>query len=54
MLLTPSYGVYSAYLYGIPTTADTTTLTLQVRDGAGDTARQAFSFTIGPGNAHPG
>jgi hypothetical protein len=53
MLLTPSYGVYSAYVYGIPTTAGTTTLTLQVRDGAGDTAQQAFSFTIGPGTPTP-
>ncbi len=53
MLLTPSYGVYSAYVYGIPTTAATTTLTLQVRDGIGDTARQAFSFTINPGTPTP-
>jgi hypothetical protein len=53
MLLTPSYGVYSAYLYGIPTTAGTTTLTLQVRDGVGDTAQQAFSFTINPGTPTP-
>ncbi|HEY5013363.1 MAG TPA: hypothetical protein VIK61_11750, partial [Acidimicrobiia bacterium] len=30
MLLTPSYGVYSAYVYGIPTTTGATTLTLQV------------------------
>ena len=53
MLLTPSYGVYSAYLYGIPTTAGTTTLTLRVRDGVGDTAQQAFSFTINPGTPTP-
>jgi large repetitive protein len=53
MLLTPSYGVYSAYVYGIPTTAGTATLTLQVRDGVGDTARQAFSFTIQPGTPTP-
>lgn len=54
MLLTPSYGVYSAYVYGIPITVGTTTLTLQVRDGVGDTAKQAFSFTINPGTPlHP-
>ncbi len=53
MLLTSSYGVYSAYVYGIPTTTGTTTLTLQVRDGVGDTARQAFSFTINPGTPTP-
>ena len=53
MLLTPSYGVYSAYLYGIPTAAGTTTLTLQVRDGVGDTAQQSFSFTINPGTPTP-
>jgi hypothetical protein len=50
MLLTPSYGVYSAYVYGIPITAvGRITFTLQVRDGVGDTARQAFSLTISPG-----
>jgi hypothetical protein len=53
MLLTPSYGVYSAYVYGIPITVGTTTLTLQVRDGGGGTARQAFSFTINPGTPPP-
>ena len=44
--LTPSYGVYSAYVYGTPTTAQTSTFTLQVRDGAGDTAQQVFTLTI--------
>jgi hypothetical protein len=53
MLLTPSYGVYSAYVYGIPIAVGKTTLTLQVRDGVGDTARQAFSFTINPGKPLP-
>lgn len=53
MLLTPSYGVYSAYVYGIPIAAGKTTLTLEVRDGIGDTARQAFSFTINPGTPTP-
>ena len=53
MLLTSSYGVYSAYVYGVPTAAGTTTLTLQVRDGVGDTAQQAFSFTINPGMPTP-
>src|SRR5260370_3799471 len=46
--LTPSYGVYSAYVYGTPTTAQTSTFTLQVRDGVGDTAQQAFTLTITP------
>jgi hypothetical protein len=44
--LTPSYGVYSAYVYGTPTKAQTSTFTLQVKDGVGDTARQAFTLTI--------
>ena len=44
--LTPYYGVYSAYVYGTPTKAQTSTFTLQVRDGVGDTARQAFTLTI--------
>jgi hypothetical protein len=48
LALTPSYGVYSAYVYGTPTKAQTSTFTLQVRDGIGDTARQAFTLTINP------
>lgn len=46
--LTPSYGVYSAYVYGTPTTIQTSSFTLQVKDGVGDTARQAFTLTIDP------
>jgi hypothetical protein len=46
--LTPYYGAYSAYVYGTPTTAQTSTFTLQVRDGVGDTAQQAFTLTINP------
>jgi hypothetical protein len=46
--LTPSYGVYSAYVHGTPTTAQTSTFTLQVRDGVGHTAQQAFTLTINP------
>ena len=46
--LTPSYGVYSAYIYGTPTQAQASTFTLQVKDGVGDTARQAFSLTTDP------
>jgi hypothetical protein len=46
--LTPSYGVYSAYVYGTPTTVQTSTFTLQVRDGQGGTARQAYTLTINP------
>jgi large repetitive protein len=44
--LTPYYGVYSAYVYGTPSKAQTSTFTLQVRDGVGDTAQQAFTLTI--------
>jgi hypothetical protein len=44
--LTPSYGVYSAYVYGTPTTQQIGTFTLQVKDGVGDTARQAFTLTV--------
>jgi Putative Ig domain len=46
--LTPSYGVYSAYVYGTPTKAQTSAFTLQVRDGVGDTAQKAFTLTIDP------
>jgi hypothetical protein len=53
MLLAPSYGVYSTYVYGKPINVGTATFTLQVRDGIGDTARQAFSLTINPGTPQP-
>lgn len=46
LTLTPNYGVYSAYVYGTPTTVQTSAFTLQVRDGAGHTAQQAFTLTI--------
>jgi len=46
--LTPYYGVYSAYIYGTPTTLQTSSFTLQVRDGAGHTAQEAFTLTIDP------
>jgi hypothetical protein len=46
--LTPSYGVYSAYVVGTPSTLQTSTFTLQVEDGVGHTARQAFTLTINP------
>src|ERR1700736_2385504 len=50
MLLTPSYGVYSAYVYGIPITAvGTMRFTLQGSDGVGDTGGQGFSLTTTPG-----
>jgi hypothetical protein len=48
LTLTPSYGVYSAYVYGTPTKVQASSFTLQVRDGVGDTARQAFTLTIDP------
>jgi Putative Ig domain len=48
LTLTPYYGVYSAYVYGTPTKVQTSSFTLQVQDGAGHTARQAFSLTIDP------
>ncbi len=44
--LTSSYGVYSAYVYGTTTNQQTATFTLQVKDGVGDTARQAFTLTV--------
>jgi Putative Ig domain len=44
--LTPSYGVYSAYVHGTPTNQQTATFTVQVKDGVGDTARQAFTLTV--------
>jgi hypothetical protein len=51
LALTPSYGVYSAYIYGTPKKVQTSSFTLQVRDGVGHTARQAFTLTIAP--THP-
>ena len=43
-----NFGVYSAQIAGTPRQTGTSTFTLQVTDGAGHTARQAFSFTIDP------
>lgn len=43
-----NFGVYSAQIAGTPTQVQTSTFTLQVTDGVGDTARQAFTLTIGP------
>jgi hypothetical protein len=43
-----NYGVYSVLISGTPTQVQTTNFTLQVRDGVGDTAQQAFTLTIDP------
>jgi Putative Ig domain len=43
-------GGTSAMVFGTPTKAGTFSFTLQVTDNAGNTARQAFSITIGTGN----
>ena len=43
-----NFGVYSAQISGTPTQAGTSTFTLQVTDGGGDTAQQAFTLTIDP------
>jgi Putative Ig domain len=43
-----NFGVYSAQIAGTPKQTGTSTFTLQVTDGAGHTARQAFTLTIDP------
>jgi putative Ig domain-containing protein len=42
----PGCGVHCARVIGTPTTAQTTTFTVQVTDSAGQSAQQAFSLTI--------
>ena len=41
-------GVQCVSITGTPTTVQTTSFTIQVQDGAGATAQQAFSITINP------
>jgi large repetitive protein len=41
-------GVHCVTITGTPTTAQTTTFTIQVQDSAGATAQQAFNLTINP------
>jgi hypothetical protein len=41
-----NFGVYSVQIAGTPRQTGTSTFTLQVTDGAGHTARQAFTPTI--------
>ena len=43
-----NFGVYSALISGTPKQTGVSTFTLQVTDGQGHTARQAFTFTIDP------
>jgi large repetitive protein len=42
------FGVESTEITGTPTQVETRDFTVQVTDGAGDTAQQAFSITINP------
>ena len=42
------FGVESTEITGTPTTVETKTFTVQVTDGAGAQAQQAFSLTINP------
>ena len=46
--LARNFGVYSTQIAGTPAQTGTSTFTLQVTDGVGDTARQAFTLTIDP------
>ena len=43
-----NFGVYSVQIAGTPDQTGTSTFTLQVTDGAGDTAQQAFTLTVDP------
>lgn len=43
-----TYGCCGDAIGGTPSRAGTFTFTIQVKDGAGDTARQAFSIAISP------
>ena len=43
-----NFGVYSVQISGTPKQTGTSTFTLQVRDGVGHTAQQAFSLRIDP------
>ena len=43
-----TFGCCGDAIGGTPTQAGTVTFTIQVKDGAGDVARQAFSIAIGP------
>jgi large repetitive protein len=43
-----NFGVYSAQISGTPSQVQTSNFTLQVRDGVGHTAQQAFTLTIDP------
>jgi hypothetical protein len=42
------YGVQSTLIHGTPTTVQTKTFTVQVKDGQGNTASKVFSLTINP------
>ena len=42
-----SFGVQSTVIHGIPTREGTSTFTVQVKDGAGNTATQEFTITVG-------
>lgn len=42
-----SFGVQSTVIHGTPTREGTSTFTVQVKDGAGNTSTQEFTITIG-------
>jgi large repetitive protein len=48
LFMPATYGCCGDAIGGTPTLAAVFTFTVQVRDGAGDTARHAFSIAIGP------
>jgi large repetitive protein len=48
LFMPSTYGCCGDAIGGTPSKAGTFTFTIRVRDGAGDTARQAFSIAISP------
>jgi hypothetical protein len=46
LVMAKSFGITSTVITGVPTTVQTTTFTIEVRDFAGETARGTFSVTI--------
>jgi hypothetical protein len=48
LAMTTSWSYYSTGVDGTPTTVQTTTFTVQVKDSAGETATRSLSLTIDP------